>query len=290
MARPLRVHIPGALYHVMSRGNARQAIFLDADDYVRFLARLAVTTTRFGVLCRAYCLMWNHFHLLLEPSQVPLSRLMHQLNSCYSQSFNRRHGRVGHVLQGCFKAPMIDGDPYFRRVLRYIVRNPVRAGLVADPADWRWSSYRATAGLEAPPPFLASDRVWRAFDADPSVAQRRYAAFVSAGPPAESDRLPDTIATGPEPFMSRVGDVIARHRDSDDITYAERFACRLPLACIFEHADDAVAIDDAMREAFERHGYTLREIGELVGRPANTVSRRIRRAAQRVSVHDVWKT
>ena len=154
MARPLRVHIPGVLYHVMSRGNARQQIFLDADDYARFLTRLTVTSARFGVRCRAYCLMVTHFHLLLEPNLFPLSRMMQQLNSSYSQSFNRRHERVGHVLQGRFKSPMIDGDDYVRRVLRYIALNPVRAGLVAHPAEWPWSSYRATAGLETRPSFL----------------------------------------------------------------------------------------------------------------------------------------
>jgi REP element-mobilizing transposase RayT len=181
MARPLRVHIPGVLYHVMSRGNARQQIFLDADDYARFLTRLTVTAARFGVRCRAYCLMVTHFHLLLEPNLFPLSRMMQQLNSSYSQSFNRRHERVGHVLQGRFKSPMIDGDDYLRRVLRYITLNPVRAGLVATPEDWPWSSYRATAGLESPPSFLTLDRVWRSFDHDPSLAQRRYAAFVAGG-------------------------------------------------------------------------------------------------------------
>jgi putative transposase len=278
MARPLRVHIPGVLYHVMSRGNARQEIFLDAGDYTRFLVRLAVTAARFGVLCRAYCLMVNHFHLLLEPRQFPLSRMMHQLNSSYSQSFNRRHERVGHLLQGRFKSPMIDGDAYLRRVLRYIVLNPVRAGLVAQPAEWPWSSYRATAGLETPPSFLTLDRVWRSFDADPSTAQRRYAAFVAGGPSGRSDRLSGTIADGPELFRSRVGDVLERYRDEGDLTYADRFACRPSLERIFENAHDAAALDQAMRRAFERHGYTLREIGDFVRRPACTVWRRIRRA------------
>jgi putative transposase len=278
MTRPLRVHIPSVLYHVISRGNARQTIFVDANDYTRFLARLAVTTTRFGVLCRAYCLMVNHFHLLLEPNLFPISRMMQQLNSSYSQSFNRRHERVGHVLQGRFKSPMIDGDAYLRRVQRYIVLNPVRAGLVKEPGDWRWSSYRATAGLETPPPFLTLDRVWRSFDADPSTAQRRFAAFVVGGPSGQSDRLPGVIADGSESFLSRVGGVLERHRDERDVTYAQRFDCRPSLDRLFENADDPAALDRRMRQAFERHGYTLREIGDFVRRPASTVWRRIHRA------------
>src|SRR5258706_5066069 len=161
MARPLRVHIPGALYHVMSRGNARQEIFVDPDDYQYFLDRLTVVTARVRVRCRAYCLMPNHFHLLLEPGELPLSKMMQQLNSSYTQWFNRRHDRVGHVLQGRPKELLIDRDDYFRRVLRYIVLNPIRASLVEHPAEWPWSSFRATAGLEKPAAFLALDEVWR---------------------------------------------------------------------------------------------------------------------------------
>ena len=283
MARPLRIHVPGVLYHVMSRGNDRQDIFLDADDYIRFLARLSVVTARLGVLCRAYCLLINHFHLLIEPTRWPVSRLMHQLNSAYCQSFNRRHQRVGHVLQGRFKSPMIDGDSYFRRVLRYIVLNPVRAGLVTDPSDWQWSSYRATAGLEVSPPCLSLDRVWKSFDADPRVAQRRYAAFVAGGPPGRSDRPSAAIAHGSEPFIMRMANALEPFSDKRDATYADRFACRSPLERIFRHADEAATLDQAMYDAFERHGYTLREIGEFVRRPADTVWRRIRRAKRRVA-------
>ena len=188
MARPLRVHIPGALYHVMSRGNARQAIFVGPEDYEYFLERLSVTTSRFGVRCRAYCLMYNHFHLLLEPNQLPISRMMQQLNSSYSQRFNCRHERVGHVLQGRFKALLIDRDDYFRRVLRYIVLNPVRASVVQHPADWPWSSYRATAGLVERPSFLALDDVWKAFEArDERRAQEIDADFVGAGAADDGD-------------------------------------------------------------------------------------------------------
>jgi putative transposase len=145
MARPLRVHVPGAMYHVMSRGNARQEIFLDDEDYERFFHRLAITSARFKVRCRACCLMPNHYHLVLEPATLPLSRMMQQLNSSYSQWFNRRHDRVGHVLQGRFRSLVLDDESYLRRVVRYIVLNPVRARLVEDPSQWRWSSYNAHA-------------------------------------------------------------------------------------------------------------------------------------------------
>jgi putative transposase len=280
VARPLRVHIPGALYHVMSRGNARQQIFVDDEDYEYFLHRLATTSARFGVRTLTYCLMKNHFHLLLEAGLLPLSRMMQQLNSSYSQRFNLRHDRVGHVLQGRFKAPMIDNEGYFRRVLLYIVRNPVRAGLVNTVNDWPWSSYRATAGLESAPPFLTLDRVWAAFDGDWSIAPRLYAACVAVGD-SEPDVLPDeAIVYGSETFRERIAPSLEPHRDTRDLRYVERFACRPSLDRLFEHAVDAATLDSQMHDAFERHGYTLRQIGLVVGRPPATVWRRIHRVSR----------
>ena len=208
----------------MSRGNARQQIFLDAEDYAHFLVRLSATTARLGVRCRAHCLMNNHVHLLLEPNQFPLSRMMQQLNSSYSQWFNRRHQRIGHVLQGRFKALLIDRNDYFRRVLRYIVLNPVRAGVAVHPADCPWSSYRATAGLGAPPPFLALDSVWKAFDTECPRAQQLYVAYIAAGSSEPADRPTGPMACGSEAFLERVGVALEPHRDARDVVYAERFA------------------------------------------------------------------
>lgn len=279
MARPLRVHLPDALYHVMSRGDDRQAIFVETGDYERFLTRLAVTTSRLGVRCRAHCLMRTHFHLLLQPQGLPLSRMMQQLNSSYSQWFNRRHERVGHLLQGRFKSPLVDVDAYFRRVLRYIVLNPVRAGYVDHPAAWPWSSYRATAGLEAPPPFLALDFVWQAFGRERAVAQQLFASYVTGGRSEAVDPPTGAMVFGSEEFRARVGFVLESRRTNREFTYAQRFSCRPPLAQLFGGASESAGLDLAMREAFERHGYTLTEIGGCVGRPPGTVWRRIRRVA-----------
>jgi putative transposase len=277
MARPLRVHVPGALYHVMSRGNARQQIFVADEDYAHFLDRLSMTAARCAVRCHAYCLMWNHFHLVLEPDHIPLSRMMQQLNSIYSQWFNRRRERIGHVLQGRFKAFLIDREGYFPRVLRYIALNPVRAGLVEDACDWRWSSYRATAGLEAAPSFLTLDGVWKAFAGDGPAARRLYAAFVAADAPGRVDAPMAALACGSEGFLGRVDAAVAPHRHTRDLTYADRFACRPTLDRLFIDAVDPHTRDAAMRSAFEHHGYTLREIGAFIGRPPATVWRRMHR-------------
>jgi hypothetical protein len=210
--------------------------------------------------------------------------MMQQLNSSYSQWFNCRHERVGHVLQGRFKALLIDRDDYFRRVLRYIVPNPVRAGVVQHPADWPWSSYRATAGLVERAPFLALDDVWKAFEpADERRAQELYADFVSAGAADVSDAPGGPVVYGSSTFVTHVGVALARHRDEHDIVYAERFAVRPPLDQLFPNTADAHSRDASMLEAYERHGYTLREIGDFVGRHPGTVWRSIRRVGKRVS-------
>lgn len=130
MARPLRLEFPGAIYHVTARGNARNAIFLDDEDRALFLGGLGEVVTRFGWLCHAYCLMDNHYHLLIETPEGNLSLGMRQLNGIYTQRFNQRHGCVGHVFQGRFKAIVVDRDSYLLELCQYAVLNPIRAGMV----------------------------------------------------------------------------------------------------------------------------------------------------------------
>ena len=154
MARPLRLEFPGALYHVTSRGNQRGNIFDDNDDRRQFLLVLQEVCHRYNWICHAYCLMSNHYHLLIETPDGNLSQGMRQLNGVYTQYFNRRHGRVGHVFQGRYKGILVDKNSYLLELARYIVLNPVRAGLVRSAREWPWSSYRATAGLTECPGWL----------------------------------------------------------------------------------------------------------------------------------------
>src|SRR3972149_660628 len=146
MARPLRIEFAGALYHVTSRGNAQANIFGDDDDREQLLSLLFNTVTRYDWYCHAYCLMDNHYHLLIETGTPSLSRGMKLLNGTYTQYFNRQHRRVGHVFQGRFKAILIQKESYLLELARYIVLNPVRAQMVRSAKEWRWSSYRATGG------------------------------------------------------------------------------------------------------------------------------------------------
>ena len=151
MARPLRLEFPGAIYHVTARGNARNEIFIDDEDRRLFLDCLGEVVARFGWRCHAYCLMDNHYHLLIETPEGNLSRGMRQLNGVYTQRFNRRHGRVGHVFQGRFKAIVVDRDGYLLELCRYVVLNSMRAGVIkklsATPGAvtrqrWAWPNVR----------------------------------------------------------------------------------------------------------------------------------------------------
>ena len=153
MARPLRIEYPGALYHITSRGNGGQKIFRSDKDRVYFLKLLATLTDRFHWLCHAWCLMDNHYHLVIETPEGNLSRGMRQLNGMYTQKYNWKYHKTGHVFQGRYKAIIVDKDSYLLELCRYVALNPVRAHVVEEPEDFRWSSYRATAGIDKAPSF-----------------------------------------------------------------------------------------------------------------------------------------
>ena len=146
MARPLRIEYDGALYHITSRGNERKAIFRDDEDRIGFLEALQKVNERFNWICHAYCLMNNHYHLIVETPDGNLSKGMRQLNGVYTQYFNRKHHRVGHIFQGRYKSILMEKESYLLEVGRYVVLNPVRAKAVKKPEDWNWSSYRSTVG------------------------------------------------------------------------------------------------------------------------------------------------
>ena len=157
MARPLRIEFPGAVYHVTSRGDRRESIFEDDQDRLIFLGIVAQALSRFDGQMLAYCLMGNHYHFVLHTRKANLSSLMRHINGVYTQAFNRRHDKVGHLFQGRFKAILVDRDAYLLEVCRYVELNPVRAGTTRKPHTWPWSSYRAHVGLEPAPEWLDVD-------------------------------------------------------------------------------------------------------------------------------------
>lgn len=182
MSRPLRLEFPGAIWHVTSRGNERRDIVRDDDDRRCFVKLLAHVVRGRHWLLHAWVLMANHYHLLVETPEVGLSRGMKWLNQKYAERFNERYRRVGHLFQGRFKGILVEREGHLLELLRYIVLNPVRCGAVQFAGDYVWSNYRATAGLEAPPPWLEIGWTLQQFGAPNRVAAHdAYRRFVADG-------------------------------------------------------------------------------------------------------------
>jgi REP-associated tyrosine transposase len=191
VARQLRTQNSGDVVHVTARGNRRQEIFRDDTDRARLIALLDAACERSKWRLHAYCLMPNHYHLVIELAEPTLSDGFQWLNGVYAQAFNLRHGFTGHLFQGRFHSETVQSDGHLLELSRYLAHNPVRARLCADPADWRWSSYRATAGIARPVRFLAVDRVLAYFGYEPEIAQRRFQSFVSdVRPPRPNEPRP----------------------------------------------------------------------------------------------------
>jgi putative transposase len=277
MARPLRIEYSGALYHVTARGNARQAIFLDDADRQRFLRVIEQVVSRLHLLLHAYCLMDNHFHLVVETPEANLSTAMRQLNGVYTQAFNRRHGRVGHVLQGRFKAIVVDRDSYLLELCRYVVLNPVRASITRKPQTYPWSSYRATAGLEAVPPFLTVEWLLSQFGRQRAAAQRKYQTFVAEGigHGAPWEQVRGQVLLGSERFIERLAPGLREKHRLQEIPRQQRFATRPTLSQLFRTRDrtDRAHRNTCIRRAHVEHGYSLTEIGAAVDLHYSTISR-----------------
>jgi REP element-mobilizing transposase RayT len=273
MARPLRIEYEGAVYHVTSRGNARSDIYLSDKDREGFLDVLGYVVERFGWVCHAYCLMTNHYHLMIETPQANLSRGMSLLNGMYTQRFNREHKRVGHVLQGRFKSIIVDKDAYLLELSRYIVRNPVAADMVDDAGDWFWSSYQATAGEIAKPNFLQVDWLLSQFGSVKTEAKAAYIDFIhkkDASSPWKSLNGPDIL--GNDEFRGKLqGET---DRAPLGITKQKALLRHLALSDI---ARDGRVRSDWMREAYREHGYTMQAIANFAGLHHSTVSRMIKK-------------
>jgi len=206
MARPLRLEFAGACYHITARGDRQEPIFEDETDYFTFIDLLAKEVVQQGWLLYAFCLMGNHYHLLVETPEANLVKGMRRLNGVYTQAFNRRYGRVGHVLQGRYKSILVDKDSYLLELCRYVVLNPVRANMAASVERWPWSSYLATAGKMECPPWLAAAKVLDLFGESGVAAAKAYMRFVAAGSkqPSPWGDLKGQIFLGSEAFHARM--------------------------------------------------------------------------------------
>ncbi len=286
MARPLRIEYEGALYHVTSRGDRQEPIYEDDEDRREFLTVLRDVVERFGWICYAYCLMGNHYHLVIETPKGNLSKGMRQLNGVFTQVSNRRHGKVGHVFQGRYKAILIDKDSYWLEVSRYVVLNPVRAGVVKEAGRWKWSSYNATMGVESAPSWLAVNKLLMQFSDKPSVAKRQYRRFVNEGMARETmwEELRQQIYLGSDRFIERMQRKLEESKTKDvNIPRAQRQSPVLSLGAIEARNRNR---RKAMVAAYETGAYSYQQIAKHFGVHFTTVGRAVRETKQKAKSLD----
>ena len=275
MARPLRIEFEGAVYHVMARGNRRERIYNDDEDFARFIDVLGEVCSRYNWTIHAYCLMTNHYHALVETPDANLSSGMRYLNGVYAQSFNRRHHRVGHVFQGRFKPILVQKTTHLLEVGRYVVLNPVRGRMVDRAEDWMWSSYLSTIGLGQCPEWLDSDWLLSQFDSNRPAAVKAYQEFVAVGRDASNPLLSTSakLYLGDDAFADAVR-LLVSQKPLREVSKAQKRASALGLD---EYRQTSTSRNEAMAKAYASGAYTMREIADFFGVHYMTVSRAIRR-------------
>ena len=294
MARKPRIHFPGALYHVITRGNRKQGIFLDEKDLQQFLTYLSACKKRYSFRLYAYALMKNHLHLLIEVEKIPLSRIMQTLLFGYAGYFNRRYGEVGHLFQGRYKVILCEKDAYLLELVRYIHLNPVRAKIVKRPEDYTWTGHSSYLGKRTDP-LIDEGFVLEQLSKNRSLAKRRYRQFVweviSSGHEEKYYQVKDQRYLGGESFIDRVE---TERKELEDWVYD------IPLEAISHEVGRAVGITEGKMHSATRDqggvrgrslvaylarktaGYTVKEIADFFKRSAVTIGEGIIRVEELV--------
>ena len=277
MTRPLRIEFEGALYHITSRGNARQKIFQDKADRYLFLNCLAQCIDRYQWQCHAFCLMDNHYHLLIETPLPNLSKGMRHLNGSYTQSYNRRYHRVGHLYQGRYKAILVQKESYLLELARYIVLNPVRAEMVRTAREWPWSSYRAMVGEIKVPNWLTIDQILSQFTSRRDRAMQAYKTFISEGQgqPSPWQSLKNQVFLGDDNFVNDMQSKLPDNFSKRGIPKVQLSVVKRPLEWYTQKYKQR---DKIIIMAYKSGHYTQNEIGEYFSISHTTVSRMVRQA------------
>lgn len=258
-----------------SRGDRREDIFLDDADRLAWLEVFAQTCKRFNWVCHAWCLMDNHYHIVVETIEGNLAQGMRHLNGVYTQTFNRTHKRVGHVFQGRYKAIIVEKDGYLLELARYVVLNPLRAGMVKDIADWHWSSYAAMLGTQAAPEWLQTDWILGQFSPQRRRAINLYIDFVRAGVglPSVWQQLSGQVFLGSDRFLKRM-QAMSDKAAIGEIPRTQRRPVAKPLSYYqTKHQDTKTA----MAAAYATGDYTLQTIADHFGVHYATVSRAVKK-------------
>ena len=264
MARPSRIEYPGAVYLASSKGVRGRPVFASEADRALFLDILQLVLDRFGWVCHAYCLEDNRYNLLIETPQANISRGMRQLNGLFTQRLNRRHGHVGPVFQGRFKAVVIEKEAWLLELCRHVALTPVHAGLAARAEDWLWSSHAATAGQISEPDFLTTGWVLEQFGSSRRSAQAEYRQFVEDGLEAPNPMLKvrDQIILGSDAFRNRL---------------LGGMKVILPASLSLAAIEARYAQRGAwMAAAYRDHGYTMQEIADHAGLHISSISKIIK--------------
>ena len=277
MARPLRIEYPGAVYHVTSRGNDRQAIYETKADRYKFLKLLEQACKRHQWSVYAYCLMDNHYHLLIETREATLSKGMRHLNGVYTQWYNntRKEKRFGHLFQGRYKAILVERDSYLLELSRYIVLNPLRAGMLKELSDYPWSSYRGMIGYFEAGEWLAVDWVLSQFSKQKKRAVEKYKNFVEEGIGQSSplENLQGQLVLGSDQFVTKAMSKLPKRKQKDLSEIPKKQRQRVyALSTYFKEPDE----NKAIAEAYYSGGYSQREIGEYLGCHYSRISQRLK--------------
>jgi len=279
MTRPLRLEFPNALYHITSRGDRRESIYDDDVDREVFLEILGNVVTDYNWLCHGYCLMDNHYHLIIETLDGNLSKGMRQLNGMFTQTTNRRHSRTGHLFQGRYKAILVDKDQYLLELARYVVLNPVRAkGMIRSIEDWPWSNYLAFIGRAEVKEWLTPDWVLSQLGINRAFAIENYRRFVLGGVGQKIDiwsGLNGQIFLGNEAFVSKMQNKVENDVSDYSIPKKQKRAIAVPLLQIEEKHLDR---NSAIVAAYKTGAYSQREIGEHFRLHPSTVGIIVRKA------------
>lgn len=283
MTRPIRIQYPGAYYHVTSRGNERKEIFRGKGDREQFLAYLKSAYLRYGAVIHVFCLMGNHYHLLIETPKGNLSQIMLHINGAYTNYFNIKHKRRGHLFQGRYKSILVEADAYAGELSRYIHLNPVRAGLVDMPEKYLWSSYQYYIGKKKTPIWLSTHFILGYFEHPASSAEKYYVNFVLAGLSEKNGSpLEKTVAStmlGTDNFIEKITqDFLGVKKKSRDLPALRELKKIENIDLIYEEAkvhlgnNSSVSRNAALFICHEYSGKTLKEIGKYFGISESAVS------------------
>lgn len=282
MARPIRIQYPGAFYHIMSRGSDRLNIFNDTLDYQDFLLVFFDTIKRYNWTCYAYCLMPNHYHLLIKTNEANLSLGMRQLNGVYTQNYNIRYKRIGHLFQGRFKSILVEEERYKYELIRYIALNPLRANTSQKIEDYKWNSVLEVLGLVDKTGCINTKEILSDFDEDEEKAKELLLEFLNYKSEKDIEKPRGGVILGSNKFMEKIKEYFKIQEEELEIPVKERLACRPSLEELFKLGVKNIDERNSLIcKIHVNYGYSLLEIGKYLGLHYSSISKIINKTREK---------